>query len=125
VLEHIQDLSFVFSEASRVLVDAGRFFICELHPFRQYQGTQANFRRGSESVVIPAFGHHISEFFETAARNGLSLQSFKEFWHEEEGQDKPPRLASFMFEKRGQGASSPLPGFDAAAVRSPIGRLRG
>jgi malonyl-CoA O-methyltransferase len=45
VLEHIRDLSFIFSEASRVLVDAGRFFICELHPFRQYQGSQAKFQR--------------------------------------------------------------------------------
>ncbi len=51
VLEHIQDLSFVFSEASRVLVDAGRMFVCELHRYRQYQGTQANFRREAETVV--------------------------------------------------------------------------
>ena len=41
VLEHIPDLSFIFSEASRVLVKTGRFFVSELHPFRQYQGTQA------------------------------------------------------------------------------------
>ncbi len=60
VLEHIRDLSFIFSEARRVLVDAGRMFISELHPFRQYQGTQANFQRGAESVLIPAFVHHIS-----------------------------------------------------------------
>jgi ubiquinone/menaquinone biosynthesis C-methylase UbiE len=99
VLEHIKDLLFIFSEASRVLVDAGRMFVCELHPFRQYQGTQANFRRGSESVVIHAFGHHISEFMETAARSGLSLCLFKEWWHEEDDRDKSPRLVSLMFEK--------------------------
>jgi ubiquinone/menaquinone biosynthesis C-methylase UbiE len=40
VLEHIEDLNFIFSEASRVLVRGGQFFICELHPFRQYLGTQ-------------------------------------------------------------------------------------
>jgi ubiquinone/menaquinone biosynthesis C-methylase UbiE len=100
VLEHIQDLSFIFSEASRVLVDAGRMFVCELHPFRQYQGIQANFRRGAETVVIPAFVHHISEFIEAAARHGLSLQSFKEWWDEGTEQIKAPRLVSFMFEKR-------------------------
>jgi ubiquinone/menaquinone biosynthesis C-methylase UbiE len=102
VLEHIRDLSFIFSEAFRVLADAGRMFICELHPFRQYQGTQANFQRGTESVVIPAFVHHISEFIEAAAMHGLSLHSFKEWWDEEVEQIKPPRLVSFMFERRVQ-----------------------
>jgi ubiquinone/menaquinone biosynthesis C-methylase UbiE len=107
VLEHIRDLSFIFSEASRVLVDAGHFFICELHPFRQYQGTQAKFQRGAETVEIPAFVHHLSEFTEAAVRHGLSLRSFREWWHEEDEQDKLPRLVSFMFEKRGQGGSMP------------------
>ena len=43
VLEHIGDVSFVFAEAARVLVADGYFFVCELHPFRQYQGAQARF----------------------------------------------------------------------------------
>jgi SAM-dependent methyltransferase len=107
VLEHIRDLSFIFSEASRVLIDAGCMFICELHPFRQYQGTQANFQRGPESVVIPAFVHHISEFIETAAKHALSLLSFKEWWDDEAEQIKPPRLVSFMFKKRVQCQETP------------------
>lgn len=37
VLEHIQDISFVFSEASRTLKETGGFFINELHPFKQYE----------------------------------------------------------------------------------------
>lgn len=44
VLEHIENLSFIFSEASRVLIPDGHFFVCELHSFRQHQGTQANFQ---------------------------------------------------------------------------------
>jgi len=113
VLEHIQDLSFIFAEASRVLADAGRMLVCELHPFRQYQGTQANFQQGSESVVIPAFIHHISEFMESAAKHGLSLRRFKEWWDEEVKQTKPPRLVSFMFEKDLPSGSSPELGWDA------------
>jgi ubiquinone/menaquinone biosynthesis C-methylase UbiE len=99
VLEHIRDLSFIFSEASRVLVKTGRFFVSELHPFRQYQGTQANFQRNSETTQIPAFVHHISDFFAAAAANDLKLVQVNEWWHEED-QNKPPRLVSFMFEKR-------------------------
>jgi malonyl-CoA O-methyltransferase len=99
VLEHVRDLSFIFAEASRVLVETGQFFVSELHPFRQYQGTQANFRRNQETTQIQAFVHHISDFLEAAAANNLALAWMKERWHEED-QDKPPRLVSFMFQKR-------------------------
>ncbi len=99
VLEHIRDLSFIFSEASRVLVKTGRFFISELHPFRQYQGTQATFQRNQETTQIPAFVHHISDFIDAAGENGLALASVKEWWHEED-RNKPPRLVSFVFKKR-------------------------
>ena len=98
VLEHIEDLSFVFSEAFRSLNEGGRFFFCELHPFRQYQGTKARFQRNQETMEIQAFVHHISDYLETAEKVGLTLKGFKEWWHEED-QDKPPRLVSFMFEK--------------------------
>ena len=97
VLEHIEDLSFIFAEATRVLRRSGKFFICELHPFRQYQGTQARFQR-AETTQIPAFVHHLTDFTNAAISNGLSQVSMKEWWHEED-QGKRPRLVSFMFEK--------------------------
>ncbi len=99
VLEHVSDLSVIFSEAHRSLVTGGQFFISELHPFRQYQGTKANFQRGQETIEIQAFVHHLSDFTNSAVGNGFSLHSFSEWWHEAD-QDKPPRLVSFMFEKR-------------------------
>ena len=98
VLEHIADLDHNFSEASRVLAADGKFFVCELHPYRQYQGTQARFQHGEETIKIEAFVHHLSDFTEAAARHGLSLSSVKEWWHEQD-KGKPPRLISFMFEK--------------------------
>jgi ubiquinone/menaquinone biosynthesis C-methylase UbiE len=98
VLEHIGDLSFVFAEAARVLVADGKFFVCELHPFRQYQGAQARFQTNQAMTEIPAFVHHLSDFTTAADANGLVLERFREWWHEED-QDKPPRLASFMFRK--------------------------
>jgi len=98
VLEHIEDLSFIFSEASRTMVEGGRFFISELHPFRQYQDTKANFQRAQNKTEIPAFVHHPSDFIHAAKRNGLTLEDCGERWHEED-QDKPPRLISFMFRK--------------------------
>ena len=106
VLEHIEDLDFVFSEAARALMAGGRFFICELHPYRQDQGIQANFRHGAETIRIPAFVHPLSEFTGAAAAQRLSLLGIKEWRHEEDQRaGKPPRLVSLMFEKPGPAGS--------------------
>lgn len=98
VLEHIEDLAFIFGEAFRSLQNGGRFYISELHPFRQYQGGKANFRRGDEVTEVKAYIHHVSEFLQTATANMLCLESFNECWHPEDV-GKPPRLAIFMFKK--------------------------
>lgn len=96
VLEHIADLSFVFAEAARTLAPAGYLFICELHPFEQYLGSKAAFQRGEVRIEPTAFVHHVSDFFDAAARTGFTLTSFKEWWL---GDDRhtPPRLVSFLF----------------------------
>ncbi len=98
VLEHIENISFVFSEASRTLCDGGFFFVSELHPFRQYLGRKANFQRAESRIEIPAYVHHISDFLDAARQNGLALKELHEWWHEDD-EGKPPRLISFMFEK--------------------------
>jgi len=98
VLEHIQDLSFIFSEASRVLEAGGTFLINELHPFRQYEGKKAQFRRGESLTEIPAFVHHISDFLIAASASDLTLVKLNEWWHEKD-HDKPPRIVSFLFKK--------------------------
>lgn len=98
VLEHIKDLSHIFSEASRVLKLKGKFFINELHPFKQYQGTKARFERDTETVEVDAFVHHISDFTNAATANKLKLAMLNEYWHEED-KNKPPRIISFIFEK--------------------------
>jgi ubiquinone/menaquinone biosynthesis C-methylase UbiE len=98
VLEHIEDLPFVFSEAARDLKNKGRFFINELHPFKQYEGKKARFDKDGEKIEVDAFVHHISDFVNSAITNGLKLIKLDEYWHEAD-QNKPPRLISFMFEK--------------------------
>ena len=98
VLEHICELPFIFSEAARSLTAGGQFFISELHPYRQYQGAVANFKRQEETTDIPAFVHHVSDFMGAANKNGLALESFQEWWHAED-EHKLPRLVSFLFRK--------------------------
>lgn len=101
VLEHVRDLNAVFAEASRSLAPGGEFFLCELHPFRQYEGTQANFNRDGETMAIASFVHHISEFTQSAAANGFAMSKFDERWHVEDA-GRPPRLAAFLFRLRGE-----------------------
>ena len=97
VLEHVEDLEIVFSESARALQRTGKFFICELHPFRQYLGTKANYPIHEQSVEIPAFVHHISDFLTAARNNNFQLIELNEWWHQEDSQ-KPPRLISFLFQ---------------------------
>jgi hypothetical protein len=80
------------------LKPGGRFFICELHPVRQYQGAKAKFRAGRETTEIDAFVHHISDFISAGMQSGFALNSFDEWWHQED-QNEVPRLVSFMFGK--------------------------
>ena len=98
MLEHIEDLSHIFSEAARTLIPKGKFFINELHPFRQYMGGKASFERGEETVEVDAFIHDISDFLSAAAANRLNLIKLNEFWHKTD-ESKPPRIVSFVFEK--------------------------
>lgn len=98
VLEHIEDLAFIFAEAFRVLEGRGSFLINELHPFRQYEGKKARFSNETGVTEIPAFVHHISDFVNAASRTKLTLVKLNEWWHERD-QNKPPRIVSFLFEK--------------------------
>jgi malonyl-CoA O-methyltransferase len=113
VLEHIADLHFIFAAAARALRPRGCFFVCELHPFRQYLGTQATFQRAGtageagtaaeasaagEAVLIDAYVHHMGDFLAAAKAAGMTMDSLKEWWHAEDA-GKPPRLVSFLFRK--------------------------
>ena len=98
VLEHIEDLSPVFSEAYRTLVKGGLLYVSELHPYRQYQGKKARFEGGGGKLEIDAYVHHLSDFFDAAQGCRFALKKFREWWHEEDA-GQLPRLASFLFQK--------------------------
>lgn len=98
VLEHIADLNIIFAEAARIVTTGGQFYISELHPFRQYEGTVANFQINGVSTEIDAFVHHISDFLSAATVNGFQMLDLGEWWHAADV-NKPPRLVTFLFEK--------------------------
>lgn len=98
VLEHIADLAPIFEQVARCLDTGGQFFVSELHPAKQYLGSQAQFQRNGVANKVDAFVHHLSDFLTTAEKFGLTLIRLDEWWHEAD--DKlPPRLVSFRWRK--------------------------
>lgn len=98
ILEHIENLDFIFSEANRCLKERGKFFINELHPFRQYDGKKATFVNDGKTTEIDAFIHHVSDFINDANKNGFKLLKLNELWHELD-KNKLPRILSLLFIK--------------------------
>ncbi|UII32348.1 class I SAM-dependent methyltransferase [Fulvivirga ulvae] len=98
VLEHIEDLDFIFKEASAALENNGLFYICELHPFKQYSGSKARFETNEGLVVLDCFTHHISDYIKAAVKHGFTLQEIDE-WFDEDSAKELPRLVSFVFRK--------------------------
>lgn len=98
ILEHIEDLETVFQQAFQTLKKGGHFFVCELHPFKQYMGSKARYENENGEVeVLEVYTHHISEFIDTAESCGFSLKELKEWFDEDNAEF--PRLISLVFKK--------------------------
>ena len=94
-LEHIENIDFVFGQARKVLRANGLFYIGELHPFKQYQGSKARFEIGSGVFELECFVHHISEFFEVAVKNNFQIVELKE-WFDNDDKTQIPRLLTMI-----------------------------
>jgi 2-polyprenyl-3-methyl-5-hydroxy-6-metoxy-1,4-benzoquinol methylase len=98
VLEHIENLDHVFRETADSLRPGGHVYVGELHPFKQYSGTKARFDTAEGRQVVTCFDHHVSDFVQSAKRNGLSLLDLNEFF-DEEGRAGLPRVLVLLFRK--------------------------
>jgi ubiquinone/menaquinone biosynthesis C-methylase UbiE len=98
-LEHIKDIDFVFGQARKVLRTGGLFYIGELHPFKQYQGTKARFDNGDRVFELECFVHHLSEFFAAAKNNNFELLGLKE-WFDDNDITAVPRLLAMMLKTK-------------------------
>lgn len=100
ILEHVHDLAPVYFEAARVLRPRGQFFICELHPYRQLLGGQAQFTDAAtgETVRVAAHVHTVSEYVNGGIEAGFELLSLGEWTEESAPSGAPPRLISLLFQ---------------------------
>lgn len=97
VLEHVADLDFIFRQAENNLNDNGIFYISELHPYKQLQGSRAKFEKEGEQIRLDYYVHHISDYFEVARLSSFQCMALKEFF-DDEGHSLP-RLVTYLFRK--------------------------
>ncbi len=99
VLEHIEDLNGVFKRIQRVLTQNGLFYIGELHPFKQYLGTKAQFETDAGIYELTCFTHHLSDFYKAASDNGFECMDINE-WFDDKGRVGVPRILTMVFRKK-------------------------
>lgn len=98
ILEHIEDLRFIFEQAANVLKTGGHFYVCELHPYKQYSGSKARFETNEGLHVLECFVHHASDYFNAADKNSFTCERLDE-WFDNNDRNGTPRLISFLFRK--------------------------
>ena len=100
ILEHVHDLEPVFFEAARVLRPDGKLYFCELHPYRQLLGGQAQFTdpKTGETVMVTAHVHSISEYVNLAIRAGFVVREIGEALEDDAAAGSPPRLITMLFD---------------------------
>ena len=99
ILEHVEDIKPMVSEAARALTAGGELFICELHPMRQLLGGQAQFHnaRTGEHHRVPAFLHDVSDYVNAGLTQGFELANLGEWRDLEAPTSSAPRLLTLLF----------------------------
>lgn len=97
VLEHIQDLDFIFKKAAETISENGMIYIGELHPFKQYSGTKARFEIPEGKQIVECYNHHISSFTTASKKYNFEIEDFQEYFDEDE--NSLPRIFTLLLKK--------------------------
>lgn len=98
ILEHIENLDYVFNEVSKSLQTGGVVYIGELHPFKQYTGTKARFDTADGQQIVDCFNHNVSDFINAGKNHGLELVALDEFFDDNNRSDIP-RILTILLRK--------------------------
>ncbi len=99
ILEHIENLDHIFRQAAQTIKPGGKFYICELHPYKQLEGSRAKFEMNGELHQLEYFIHHISDYMQAARKHGFVCDDLQE-WFDNDDKTTTPRLVSFLFSKK-------------------------
>jgi ubiquinone/menaquinone biosynthesis C-methylase UbiE len=98
VLEHIENLDNIFEKLSKVVKENGYVYIGELHPFKQYNGTEARFETENGLQRVTCFNHNISDFTNAAKHFGFTVVALDEFFDNND-RTNIPRILSLLLKK--------------------------
>ncbi|HEV8590901.1 MAG TPA: hypothetical protein VGQ55_02280, partial [Pyrinomonadaceae bacterium] len=84
---------------SEHLGSGGHFYICELHPVKQYAGNKARFETDDGVRVLDCFVHNVTDYTNAAVANGFSISRIEE-WFDDGDRTQIPRLISFLFKRQ-------------------------
>jgi ubiquinone/menaquinone biosynthesis C-methylase UbiE len=99
VLEHIEDLDYIFQQVSASLQTNGYVYIGELHPFKQYTGSKARFETETGTQVVPCFNHHLTDFILPAKKYGFTIVDINEYF-DEDNRNEIPRILCILLQKK-------------------------
>jgi ubiquinone/menaquinone biosynthesis C-methylase UbiE len=99
VLEHIEDLDSIFKQAYRSNKSGGYLYIGELHPFKQYMGSNARFETEEGEQNITCYTHSFSDYTLLAEKNGFELVTINEFF-DDNNRKSIPRILTLLFWKK-------------------------
>ncbi len=97
VLEHLPALDDIFQKTAFVLNERGYVYIGELHPFKQYEGSQARFETLEGTQLVESYTHHISDYTTAAAWQSLKIVALREYF--DEAESGIPRILSLLLRK--------------------------
>lgn len=98
VLEHIDNLDYVFNEVAKSLNAGGYLYIGELHPFKQYTGTKARFDTDEGTQLVECFNHNVSDFIQAGKKHGLVLVELDEYF-DDNNRTQIPRILTILLKK--------------------------
>ncbi|MDA3614854.1 class I SAM-dependent DNA methyltransferase [Polluticaenibacter yanchengensis] len=98
VLEHIENIDRIIGLIAERLNTNGALYISELHPFKQYAGSKARYEDENGLHIVTCFTHHISEFTNAAINHGLTIETIKEYFDDNDT-SSVPRILTLLFRK--------------------------
>ena len=99
ILEHIENIDFIFEESYRILRDNRKLFVSELHPLKQKEGSVARFVdiKTEKEIRLVSYYHSKDNFTEAGELAGFSQIEMKD-WYDDTNNDIP-RLLSILLTK--------------------------
>lgn len=99
VLEHIENLDFIFNQINEISKPNTLVYIGELHPFKQYSGTKARFDTKEGRQILDCYAHHVSDFTQLSKKYNFEILDLNEHFDDSD-KTVSPRILTLLLRKK-------------------------